>query len=292
MRIQPDNRHRRLYRGPAPATGSTTGFSLVELLVVLAIVGILASLLLPAIAKAQAKGRGAACLNHLRQLAMAMQLYADDFRGALPYNYGYADTARTIYYDSYRNWANNVLSWELDEGNTNRQWLAQGGLGPYVNGATEVFRCPSDRVVSQIQKNAGWTSRIRSYSLNAMVGNAGEFSRDGFNLNNPGYVQFFKESDFRVPSRIFTFIEEHPDSINDGYFLNKLAQHEWFDLPASWHNNAANLTFADGHAETHRWVSPITSPAAKPNEARLPIELPAVGDVDFDWLMARTTVAR
>jgi len=267
-------------------------FTLVDLLVVIAITGILASLLIPALVRAQTKGRGTACLNHLRQMAIAMQLYVDDADGRLPYNLGYADTKRTIRYDTYRNWANNVLNWELDEGNTNTLWLAEGGLGPYLEGNTEVFRCPSDHAVSQLQRDAGWSRRARSYSLNAMVGNAGEFSREGFNLNNPGYLQFFKEADVAVPARIFTFIEEHPDSINDGYFLNKLRQREWFDLPASWHNAAANLTFVDGHAESHRWLSPVTTPEARPNAAQLPLEVSGTTSVDFDWLMARTTVSR
>lgn len=54
-------------------------FSLIELLVVIAIVAILASLLLPALASAKAKGRDIACASNLRQCAFALNMYASDF---------------------------------------------------------------------------------------------------------------------------------------------------------------------------------------------------------------------
>ena len=94
--------------------------------------------------------------------------------------------------------------------------------------------------------------------MNAMVGDAGEFTHGGTNVNNPSYHQFLKLSDFTATPDIFVFIEEHPDSINDGYFLNKAYEPEWTDLPASYHNGSANLSFADGHAELHHWIIPST----------------------------------
>ena len=279
--------------GPRPgARADRSAFTLVELLVVIGIVGILASLLLPALSRAQSKAQGVACLNQLRQLALANLLYADDFHGRLPYNYGAADTKKTIQSGGFLNWANNVMSWELDEDNTNRVWLAQGGLGPYVSGNADVFRCPADRALSTLQRATGWTRRTRSYSMNAMVGDAGEYSEEGYNENNPHYTQFFKESEVPMPARIFVLIEEHPDSINDGYFLNILYRREWFDLPASWHNSAANLTFADGHAETHRWVSSTTTPPGRQDTALLPLAVKGDAAADFDWLMERTTTRR
>lgn len=286
QRHQPDRRFRQV------APRERGGFTLVELLVVIAVIGILSALLLPALARAQSKGQSIACLNNLRQLAIATQLYADDSQGRLPYNLGAVDTKNSVRYGGFRNWANNVMSWELDEDNTNTTWLAKGGLGPYLSGKTDVFGCPADQAVSENQRAAGWTRRVRSYSMNAMVGNAGAFSYDGFNSNNPRYTQFFKESEISDPARIFVFVEEHPDSINDGYFLNRLWQREWFDLPGSWHNEAANLTFADGHAESRRWLSATTRPASRPFAAQLPFAVTRDAGADFDWLMARTTVLR
>ncbi|MCI0535194.1 MAG: hypothetical protein L0Z50_08195 [Verrucomicrobiales bacterium] len=89
------------------------------------------------------------------------------------------------------------------------------------------------------------------------------------------------------------FIEEHPDSINDGYFLNKWYKPdetaEWTDLPASYHNGSANLFFADGHAENHPWVAPSTRRPARPDAAGLPFQIPKGEEVDLKWLLRRTS---
>lgn len=266
------------------------GFTLIELLVVVTIIAILAALLLPALAGTKAKGRALWCLNSERQLALASQMYADDSGDRLPYNLGEQDIKSTVNQSNFLNWCSSIMNWELDADNTNTVLLTEGGIGPYVSRASRVYRCPSDWYVSDIQAGAGWSARVRSISMNAMVGNAGRFSQSGANVNNPGYQQFFKLSHVPQPSQIFVFIEEHPNSVNDGYFLNHVDSATWFDLPASYHNGAANLSFADGHSEMHKWLLASTKPPPRPGGAHLPIVLPPAGQGDFDWLMDRTTV--
>ncbi len=61
------------------------GFTLVELLVVIAIIAILAALLAPALSSAKDSGRKAVCLSNLRQIGLAIHVYADDFSGSIPY---------------------------------------------------------------------------------------------------------------------------------------------------------------------------------------------------------------
>jgi len=261
------------------------------LLVVIAIIAMLAAFLLPALSKARERAAAISCLNNTRQLGLACQLYTDDHESFLPYNLVMTDASpRTNI-----NWVNNVMTWELSSDNTNLATLTGASLGPYVGGVTSFFHCPSDRALSVMQSAAGWDRRIRSYSMNAMVGNAGAFSASGVNVNNPGYKQFFKITQIPQPVEIFVFLDEHPDSIDDGYFLNKdapaangaygAAADEWIDLPASYHNRSTAFSFADGHASLHRWLNAKTIQPATPHAAHLPIQIPDE-HYDFDWVMA------
>ncbi len=266
-------------------------FTLVELLVVIALIALLATVLLPALAGAKIKGQAISCLNNERQLALACMMYVEDAADAFPYNLGSTEIKRRAAEQEYINWTTPVMSWEKDDtDNTNTVLLTRGGLGPYVARASQLYRCPADHVLDPSQAALGWSFRVRSISMNAMVGNAGEFSTNGENTNNPDYRQFFRMAQMPKPSQIFVFIEEHPDSINDGYFLDQPNVSQWHDLPASYHNGAVNLTYGDGHAGSYKWKLGSTTPPARPDAAHLPIALAPDERTDFRWLMSRMTL--
>ncbi len=105
------------------------GFTLIELLVVIAIIAILAGLLMPALARAKNKGRDTYCLNNLRQLGIALTLYADDYKGRLPI------AARL---PSQQTGTNAIAS-------TNALPAISEVISNYVGGSQGVFKCPADK---------------------------------------------------------------------------------------------------------------------------------------------------
>src|SRR6266699_466785 len=274
--------------------GGERGFTLVELLVVIVVIAVLASLLLPILSRSRAKAQGIFCLHNTKRLTVAWLLYADDHNGRLAYNLGGTAGERKIAQRTNQNWVNNIMDWEVraNSDDTNTATITEASLGPYANKATAIYRCPGDTVLSSDQRAAGWSARVRSYSMNAMVGNAGEASRSGSNENNPDYVQFFNLSAIPKPTQIFVFLDEHPESIDDGYFINTAYYWEWIDLPASYHNGAASFSFADGHSETHRWRVASTKPPSQPDGAPLPMKLPKSDWGDFEWVIDRMSVDR
>lgn len=291
----------RAIQPSASCPAAREAFTLIELLAVIAIVAVLAAILLPALSNARERSRGLFCLNNTKQLTLAWQLYADDHGGALPYNLAMDGSS----FRTNINWVNNVMTWDLSPDNTNLATITEASLGPYVGGVTGIFHCPSDSALSAAQMAAGWRQRIRSYSMNAMVGNAGAFSTTGVNINNPHYRQFFKLEQIPRPMDIFVFLDEHPDSIDDGYFLNKdlsmgygtvnAVADEWLDLPASYHNDSTSFSFADGHAALHHWLKTTTLRPAIAHAADLPIRIPATPaseNADFNWVMEHMSVER
>jgi prepilin-type N-terminal cleavage/methylation domain-containing protein/prepilin-type processing-associated H-X9-DG protein len=276
----------------------SSAFTLVELLVVIAIIGILSALLLPTFAKGKARALSAICMNNTKQLNIAWLMYGGEQNGYLPYNLSGSSAATNL-----NNWAAGVLDWNLNPDNTNTALLTEAALGSLLGKSTAVYRCPSDTALSDIQRNAGWQGRARSYSMNALIGDAGSLSTAGYNADNPSYVQFFKLANIPQPANIFVFLDEHPDSISDGYFMNRVPPNtgyspnaylhrEWLRLPASYHGGNASFSFADGHSEIHHWRSASTTPPSQADASGLPINVPTDQTADFNWVVEHMSVGR
>ncbi len=260
------------------------GFTVLELLVVVAIIAILAALLLPSLSRSKARAQAIGCMSNYKQLALAWTMYSTDNNDRLAYNVGASANRPMSLAVASPNWMNNIMDWELSSDNTNQNFVNQSILAPYARYSASIYHCPADRALSAVQRNAGWSGRVRSVSMNAMVGDPGIMLQGGANLNNLGQQQFVKEIDFRDTSSIFVFLDEHPDSINDGYFLDTPGSLEWVDLPASYHNGGGSFSFADGHTEIHRWRSALTVRPPVP-DLGLALAVDPNDRSDFDWVI-------
>jgi prepilin-type N-terminal cleavage/methylation domain-containing protein len=261
-------------------TGKTRqGFTLIELLVVIAIVAILAALLLPALSRGKIASTARQCMNNSRQLILASSMYATDNAGSFVNNHGVGETLK-----AQKNWANNVMDWLASPGNTNKTLLSNALLGFYLGKSPEPFKCPDDK------SKAENGTRIRSFSMNSLVGNPGEL----VGRFNPTYTQYLKETEVQSPSQIFVFLDEHPDTINDGFFMNRLLEApKWGNLPASYHSGAGTLVFADSHTELHKWL--VTGPdgTVRPNiRGGAGGIFPATPTTDWDWVKEHTSALK
>jgi prepilin-type N-terminal cleavage/methylation domain-containing protein/prepilin-type processing-associated H-X9-DG protein len=264
-------------------------FTLIELLVVIAIIAILAGMLLPALAKAKSKAQGIMCLNNHRQLALAWRFYAEDNGDKLVNAYADPGDTRKASYcwvmGSLDFSGGNRSNWDITRDMTNSPLWAPCGQN------SAIWRCPADR--STVKPSTGPsqgrnTPRVRSMSMNNWFN--GTLWTDGFR-------QYLKGADLVEPGPSMTWLllDEREDSINDGEFCVDMAGYpdrpQLFyivDYPASYHNNAGEFSFADGHSEIRKWVDPRTVPKLKPGQP-IPLNVASQNNKDVLWMQERST---
>ena len=233
----------------------TAGFTLIELLVVIAIIGILASLLLPALGAAKLKAHGTKCLNNNKQLLLAWKLYADD-------NYDRIAPVTITDWNSGGNLGTWQVQWCGGTMNparttaTNPVPITAALMYPYTENLA-IYRCPADKSM------AFGVQRLRSVAASqAFYAPAQPLGAN--------YQHFVRTTDLGAPSDTWVFIDENPGTINDSSLAVRMvtpgsASALIIDGPASYHNKASSMAFADGSSSIHKWKSWQVTDAASFN---------------------------
>lgn len=196
-------------------------FTMIELLIVISIMAILASLLFPALSKARESARGIKCASNLKQLNLSFTMYAGDQDGWYP-----------KMWDGAKEW-HRVL---CDEGYTNCTRLEAAGYvldGGAAAGHKTVFWCPSDKRNPTI---ANPYPQGVSYAQNACV----------FGDGSASWLSYKKVASIKSPSATLHLTDCWSNFYNGSAYIITYASTERIDYR---HNNSANQLFADGHVK-------------------------------------------
>ncbi len=291
---------------------ASAGFTLVEMLVVIAVIGILAALLLPVLSRSKQKAQGIYCLNNGKQMMTAITLYGTDFNDFFPPN---PDDGNTL--PGYNWCSGRAGKGQTDEFNPDLlRDPARNMLASYLSGNVQVFHCPGDKRMGRYQGTdpallGKFVAAARTFSMNQAVGtiDPGYDASEGpgrmaihsgvpdLPVNGPWlnnlqthrrdspWITSGKFSAIRNPgpSMLWVLVDEGLDSLNDAAFAFGMERPIWYDVPGTYHNGGCGFAFADGHSESHPWAS-------KADKKGHQFHITDPGDrTDWLWMRERTS---
>ncbi len=269
---------------------SDSGFTLVELLVVVGLVVVWICILAPALARTSPDAKPYQCQNNLRQLTQGWMMYSSDYNGTLPLNnfstatYGGQDKT---------GWITGWMDWTPSNGdNTNTLFIADeryAKLAAYFGRSARLFKCPAD--IYRVNSLAGLVPRVRSISMNAALGASSDGAKESYFSGTFFVAKSVNDLVRPAPASVWVLADEQADSINDGCLINNPllspSQYYWLDLPAAYHNGAGSFSFADGHTELRRWAEASTLVPVNGGGYVVP---GTPGSRDFAWVASHTPV--
>jgi prepilin-type N-terminal cleavage/methylation domain-containing protein/prepilin-type processing-associated H-X9-DG protein len=246
------------------------GFTLIELLVVIAIIAILAGMLLPALAKAKAKGQATVCAGNLKQIGLAFFLYLGDNNDTFP---GCASKG------SYQPMKEDWIFFNVVRGGVDPYFLnpKNSAIARYIGSfSTNLFRCPADLDVLKRQESFRKNPKsenyyLYSYSATSVI--ASDNKNHGItSIYSAGLLPLhFKSSSIHTPSDKFMVVEEngdpiYGDAIDDGRWVPETSQNSGNILSGRHHishgkrmnyvaynkTGRGTVVFADGHVSSVR----------------------------------------
>lgn len=201
-------------------------FTLIELLVVIAIIAVLMAILFPALNRAREQGKRIVCLNNIKQLALAWNLYADDYNDKI------------VNANTHAGQAGAWVQWEntMDTAEKIRN-IEQGTLFPYVPNI-KLYKCPT-----------GVKGEVCTYSIP-------DYMNGHLAIADATPNPLKKRSDIHRPAEQIVFLDEGRLTVSS--FTIYHYQERWWDQITSRHGNGTNFSFSDGHSEYWKWSDPRT----------------------------------
>ena len=266
------------------------GFTLIELIVVIAIIALLLTITLPSMKRAKEMALSIPCLANQRTIAMAFHLYQEENNGWLVTSGAWWVPNEFVPDDPLQERARSWVLGPLDaEGRACRSvndnptveheinGIKKGTLWPYIE-SKEAYHCPADKRV--VKKNIGW----RSYSMPTSIG-----CWYGTYITQDQTIH--KMNEIKSPGQKYISIEE-AEKLSDGtYWWNvgswvlDLSTDNWYDPVADWHNWGGNLAYADGHAEKRKWRDKRTINWVQGLAEKSPPPSEHLGSVDLEYML-------
>jgi prepilin-type N-terminal cleavage/methylation domain-containing protein/prepilin-type processing-associated H-X9-DG protein len=261
-------------------SSQSSGFNLLELLVVVGMISVLMTILLPVLSRAKSAARMIGCMNNERQLAATWYLYSSDNCEKLVAN-GIPIRVPT---DNIK-WVQGEFLFLEDRTNTDLLLNPCQALYARYIPTARTYICPSAPPVATYQEISG--PRCRSYAMNNFLGLTWPADPT---LEYDFWKIYHKTGDLDRPAELFLVQDVNLSSVCWPYFGVHMGRDSFFNFPSSDHAGGGVISYCDGHVGLHKWQDQRTIQAQ--SQDYHVHDDPSPGNPDIRWLQTHATSAR